>query len=338
LNLGARNNVVWGGGYRVTSDDISPGYAVRYQPGRRTDSLFSAFVQDEVKLTRSLSLTLGTKVEHNSYTGLEFEPSGQLVWNLTDRQAVWASAARAIRQPARADFHIRVDVAAFPLDNGGFGVVELTGNPQRKAERLYDFEVGYRAEITRRLSLDIATFSSHYYGLQTNEPGDPFVTADPVPHLLIPVIFADNAHAHNYGAEIFAGWNVTHRWKISPGYSFLQMHVAGDPASQDPAAGAIANESPKHQVQVRSFVNLTRRLEWEAAVFQVGRLTDGGNGSTPGYTRLDSRLGWHIGESLELSVVGQNLLSPAHAEYHDAFAILHSLVERSVFCKATWHF
>jgi iron complex outermembrane receptor protein len=119
LNWGARNNIVWGGGYRVTSDNVTPGYATRYQPGRRTDELFSTFVQDEIRLTPSLSLTLGTKVQHNSYTGLEYEPSGQLVWNLTDRQSVWASAARAIRQPARADFHIRVDVAAIPLDNGG---------------------------------------------------------------------------------------------------------------------------------------------------------------------------------------------------------------------------
>jgi hypothetical protein len=128
---------------------------------------------------------------------------------------------------------------------------------------------------------------------------------------------------------VSANWNVTHRWRISPGYSYLQMHVTGDSVSQDPAAGAIANESPKHQFQLRSFLNLTRTLDWEAAVFQVGRLTDGGDGL---------RLGWRVGEYLEFSVVGQNLLSPAHAEYHDAFSILHSLVSRSVFCKATWRF
>jgi iron complex outermembrane receptor protein len=339
LTLGSRNQIEWGGGYRVTSDDITPGYAVRYIPAKRTDNLFSAFVQDEISLTSSLSLTLGAKVEHNAYTGLEYEPSGQLVWNLTDRQTLWASASRAIRQPARADFNIRADVATIPLDNGGFGIVELTGNSDRKAERLYDFEVGYRAQVTPRLSFDITTFSSYYHGLQTQEPGDPFFTMDPPPlHLLIPVIFADNAHAHNYGGEVFANWNVTHRWRISPGYSFLQMHVAGDPSTQDPAAAEIANETPKHQFQIRSFLNLTRNLEWEAAVFDVGDLKDGGNGSTPSYTRLDSRLGWRVGESLELSIVGQNLLSPAHAEYHDAFSILHSLMARSVFGKVTWRF
>ena len=54
LTLGSRNNIVWGAGYRVTSDNITPGYAIRYQPARRTDNLFSAFVQDEIRLTPSL--------------------------------------------------------------------------------------------------------------------------------------------------------------------------------------------------------------------------------------------------------------------------------------------
>jgi iron complex outermembrane recepter protein len=339
LTIGSRNNIVWGAGYRITSDHITPGYATSYLPDRRTDQLVSAFVQDEVSLRPSLWLTLGTKLEHNAYSGLEYEPSAQLVWTVTDRQTLWASASRAIRQPARADSDIRADVALVPLDNGGFGVVELTGNPHRKAERLYDFEVGYRAQVTPRLSLDISTFSSYYHGLQTEEPGDPFFTMDPAPlHLLVPLVFADNAHAHNYGAEVSVNWNVTRRWTISPGYSFLQMHVAGDPSTQDPAAGAIANESPKDQFPIRSVLNLTPRLEWEASVFRVGHLTDGGAGSTASYTRLDSRLGWRIGESMNLSVVGQNLLSPAHAEYHDTFAILHSLLARAFFVKLAWRF
>jgi iron complex outermembrane receptor protein len=340
LTMGSRNTIVWGGGYRVTTDSLTPGYAVRYQPDRRTDNLFSTFVQDEIGLTRSLSLTVGTKLEHNSYIGLEYEPSAQLVWNLTDRQALWASVSRAIRQPARADSDIRVDVALIPLDQGGgIGIVELTGNPSRKAEQLYDFEIGYRAQVTPRLSLDITTFSSYYHGLQTQEPQDPFFTTGPSPsYTVLPFLFSDNAHAHNYGAEVFANWNVTRRWRISPGYNYIQMHVAGDLSSQDPNAGEIANESPKHQFQIRSFLNLTRRLEWDGAVYQVGRLKDGGYGPTPSYTRLDSRLGWRLGESLNLSIVGQNLLSPAHAEYHDAFSILHSLAARSFFAKITWRF
>jgi outer membrane receptor for monomeric catechols len=156
--------------------------------------------------------------------------------------------------------------------------------------------------------------------------------------VVVPFLFDDRAHAHNYGAEVFATWNVNRRWQVSPGYSYLQMHVAGDPTTQDSSAGAIAYESPKHQFQFHSLLDLTQRLEWDTALYHVGQLVDTGNGPTPSYLRLDTRLAWRIGESLELSIAGQNLQSPAHVEYHDAFAVLHSLAQRSVIGKVTFRF
>jgi hypothetical protein len=45
-----------------------------------------------------------------------------------------------------------------------------------------------------------------------------------------------------------------------------------------------------------------------------------------------------LSEYLELSVAGQNLLSPRHAEFQDANGQLHTLVQRSVFGKVTWRF
>ena len=342
LTIASRQEIVWGLGYRTTSDYTTPGYAIAYDPSQRRDNLVSAFVQDDIRLTSSLSFILGSKFEHNPYTGFEYQPSAQLVWNLNDRQAFWASASRAIRQPSRADFDLDVDVAVIPAGTA-LGVVELLGNPHRKAERLHDFELGYRAQVSKQLSLDVAAFSSYYYGLQTQEPLQPFYepagsAGAGAQVLVVPFLFEDKAHAHNYGAEISASWSVTGRWQVSPGYSYLQMHVAGDPTSQDPNAGAIAYESPKHQFQLHSLLNLTHRVEWDTALYHVGQLVDGGSGATPSYLRVDTRLGWRIGESLELSIVGQNLQSPAHAEYHDAFAVLHSLVQRSVIGKITFRF
>jgi len=211
LTWGSRQEIVWGVGYRTTSDHTARGYAVDYSPSHQRDNLVSAFVQDEIRLTSSLSLAIGTKLERNSYTGFEYEPSAQLLWKLTGRQALWVSASRAIRQPSRADFDLDADVATFPTATG-FGVVQLEGNPARKAERLYDFEIGYRAQLSKQLSLDVATFTSYYYGLQTQEPGksfyesgDPSQPGAPV-YLVIPFLFDDRAHAHNYGGEIFASW------------------------------------------------------------------------------------------------------------------------------------
>jgi hypothetical protein len=45
-----------------------------------------------------------------------------------------------------------------------------------------------------------------------------------------------------------------------------------------------------------------------------------------------------VSKSIELSVVGQNLLTPLHAEFHNAFEVRRTLVERSVFGKITWRF
>ena len=338
LAFGSKHDVVWGAGYRITSDNITPGYVGRYVPSRRTDNLLSTFIQDEIKINNSLSFTVGSKFEHNAYTGFEYEPGAQLVWTPTSRQAVWMSASRAIRQPARSDFGLRVDVAIAPLGDGGFGVVELIGT-QRKAERLHDFEAGYRVQLKKQFSLDIAAFSSYYLGLQTQEPHDPYFTADPAPmHLVFPEFFADLAHGHTYGGEIFANWNVTRRWRLSPSYTVIHMNVAGYASSQDTEAGAIANDTPKHQYQVHSFLDLTRHVNWDATFSHVGALPDDGDGPTAGYNRIDTRLGWRVGESVELSIVGQNLLEARHAEFFDTLRILHSLVARSIFGRVTWRF
>ncbi len=336
LAVGSRHDVVWGLGYRVTSDHITPGYAVAYVPQRRTDNLFSAFIQDEMRVTNSLWFTLGSKLEHNGYTGFEFEPSAQLAWTPTNRQAIWVSAARAIRQPARADTDLQVDVAAFPLDNGTLGVVELVGNPNRKAEELVSYQVGYRAQVSNQLSLDVATFSNSYRHLQTTEPGNALFTATPAPpHIVFPLLFDDQAHGHTYGAEIFANWNVTRRWMISPGYAVIHMNVAPDPSSHDTTVAESAGETPKHKFEIRSFVSLPHNLSWDSTLYHVGRLPDG---DVSTYNRLDTRLGWRVGESLEFSIVGQNLLTPRHTEFRDAYDLHHTQVGRSVYGKITWRF
>jgi iron complex outermembrane receptor protein len=74
-------------------------------------------------------------------------------------------------------------------------------------------------------------------------------------------------------------------------------------------------------------------VEWDSSLSSVAHVT-----GTPGYTRLDTRLGWRRGESLEFSLVGQNLLARRHAEYADQYGLAHTFVERSVFGKITWHY
>jgi iron complex outermembrane receptor protein len=332
--VSTRNDLVWGLGYRVTSDNLTPKYSKSYVPAQRTDNLLSAFVQDEFKATSALHFIAGGRLEHNGYTGFEFEPSAQLVWTPTERQSVWVSAARAVRQPARADTAIQIDLAIVPLPGGDFGVKEVMGDPNRKAEELIAYQFGYRAEVSKKFSFDVATFWNRYHHLQTDEPGNAFFTSSPAPqHFVFPETSSDNAHARTYGVEVFLDWSVTKRWRISPGYTFLQMAVSPDASSLDTSVSSQGGDAPKHGYTIRSQVTLPHNLEWDTFLYFVSALPNQG---VPGYNRVDTRVGWRLGESIVFSLVGQNLLTPRHGEFGDDTP-LHTLVERRVVAKVVWN-
>jgi iron complex outermembrane receptor protein len=336
LHIGSRHDVVWGLSYRVDANRFGGNSLITLNPLQRTDSLYSAFVQDEIIIAKTLWLTLGSKFEHNAYTGFEVEPSAQLVWAPTTHDTFWASAAKAIRQPSNIDSGLQTVSAVVPFPQGAFGLVTVSGNPHTKVEQLRDYEIGYRAQINRRLALDVTGFLSFYQNLETTEPEAPYFvfTAGP-PHYVIPLIFDYKAHATNYGAEAFANWNVTDRWRLSPGLTMLELSATRDPSSQDSTIALLDGNSPTRSFQVRSFINLRRSLEWDQTVGYTSRLA---TGNIPGYVRLDTRVGWRMGEHWEFSVVGQNLLEPRHAEFPYIHFIDRMLDQRSIFGKVTWRF
>jgi iron complex outermembrane receptor protein len=223
-----------------------------------------------------------------------------------------------------------------PFPEGAFGLVTVFGNPRAKVEQTRDFEAGYRGQITRRLSLDVTGFLSFYRNLETTEPGAPYFTlSGGLPHFVIPLVFDYKAHATSYGAEASASWNVTDRWKISPGLTLLNTFVSRDASSQDSNIQQLPGYSPRRSYQMRSFINLGRSFEWDQTAGYTGSLAVG---NIPGYARLDTRFGWRMGESLECSVAGQNLLQPRHAEFPDIHFIDHMLDQRSISGKIAWRF
>jgi len=338
LALGSRQDVVWGFEYRHTSDNILPGYAISLDPSSRSENLSSAFAQDEFKLADSLRLTIGSKLEHNTYTGFEVEPSVRLAWSPAERQTLWAAVSRAIRQPSRTDVDIRVNVDAFPGPVGVNILVSTFGNPNFKSEELLAYELGYRVEPINRVSLDLATFYNVYQDLRTVEPGAPSFEFTPLPpHVLVPQMFGNGMHGRTYGAEVSADWNVMNRWKLTGSYSWLNMRLQLDPSSLDVSgATAAAGNSPRNQFQVRSYLTLPWGVDFDSSLYYVDRLPAL---NTPAYARVDARLAWHATESIELSVVGQNLLDERHFEFNDNVEQTDpSQAKRSVYGKISWRF
>jgi len=139
------------------------------------------------------------------------------------------------------------------------------------------------------------------------------------------------------GAEASVKWKVMNRWTLSPGYSFLQMHLHTEPTSLDVVSVADAQGSnPGHQAQLRSHFEMSRGLAWDTSGYFVGRLPAQFLAS---YTRLDTQFTWRLAERVELSLVGQNLLTDHHVEFNDQLqSINSSQVKRSAFAKITWQF
>src|SRR5437762_3221226 len=145
-----RHDVVWGFGYRVNHDDVANSAVLAFLPAQITQQWFNGFVQDEIPFAGDrLRLTLGTKLEHNDYTGVEVEPGCRLGWTLSERQMLWGAVSRAVRTPSRIDRDFYAPSSAPFLLAGGPGFV---------SEEVLAYELGYRSRPHERLSLAVATF------------------------------------------------------------------------------------------------------------------------------------------------------------------------------------
>lgn len=330
-----RHELVWGLGYRVYRSAISTRPDLTFLPPSRTDQLFSAFLQDEISLSDSWWLTLGAKLEHNPYTGFQIEPSARLVWSPPGgRQTIWAAASRALRQPSRIDTSMQV-VSSTPIGPNLVRTVEFLGNPDIQDEELRDYEAGFRAELSKTFSLDVSAFLSFYQHLETSRPLAPRVLPGPTTEIVAPLLCSNGASAVNYGGEAAATWAVTPRWRVSPGYAYLHANIRLDANSQDLVGSALATGFPEHTLELRSCLNVTRRLEFDQSYYYTARLP---GGNIPGHGRLDLRLARTFGERLEISVVGQNLLRGRTLEFGDSFGVIGTEARRSIYGSVTWRF
>jgi iron complex outermembrane receptor protein len=329
LHLGERNNFVWGLGYRFTHEVDQNAPALAFLPPTLDQNLFSLFVQDEIKLLENLSFTLGTKVEHNDYTGFEEEPSGRIQWNVTPKQMLWAAVSRAVRMPSRVDDDERLPIS--PPLSGVFGPNLLTGNSNFVSETLIAFEAGYRAQLHERISTSISTFYNLYNDIRS-------ANTSPTPFGL-PVIYENNLKGETYGFELTADYQVLDWWRLHGGYDLLKENIYVKPGQTDINNAHNEIADPQQQFSIRSSMDLPKNVDLDTALRWVDTLTINNGatlGTVPSYFELEARLAWRPIKRLELSVVGQNLLHDHHPEYGFPSPTREE-IERSVYGKISYN-
>jgi iron complex outermembrane receptor protein len=318
LPRGERNKFIWGAGYRFMRDELDNAAALAFLPPRRDLQLFSAFVQDEITLLQNqLFLTIGSKFEHNDYSGFEFQPSVRIAWRPATDQTLWAAVSRAVRSPSRIDTELFAPSTPPFMLQGGRGRFD--------SEKVIAYELGYRAELTQRLGLSISTFFNDYDDIRSLEP----IAGAPGQFIIL-----NRLRAKTYGVEFSATWQPLEWWRLRGGYTYFRKEIRlGD--SSDVNRGRGEGNDPHHQFLVQSMVNLPANLELDSVLRYVDNLNQRGP-LVPSYISLDLRLGWQPTPNWEFAVVGQNLLDKRHAEF--GAPATRQEIPRSVYGKVTWKF
>jgi iron complex outermembrane recepter protein len=314
--LGRRHNLVWGVSYRLLDDHVRNSASLAFLPGDCAHSWFGGFVQDEIMLVpERLSVALGTKLEHNWYTGFEIQPSGRVNWRITRTGTLWGAVSRALRTPSRIDRELFAP---------GQPPYFLAGGPDFRSERELAYELGYRLQH-RAVTMSLATFYNQYEGLRSLEQSNPPAA--------FPLVIANGLDGESYGAEFTAQYRVADAWRVRLGYTEMRINIWSKPTSTNTSGGSTENHSPNRQFSVHSSVNLPVNLRLDGGLRYVSEIA---NQQLPDYTELDARLTWSPIAQLDLSVVGQNLLHRRHAEF--GTPATRRGIERGLQGAVEWHF
>src|SRR5882724_9880534 len=329
-----RQDIIWGLGARWSpSDFIQTVATVDFLPHHQSDNIYSAFAQDEIAIVRDkLSATIGSKFEHNIYTGWEIQPTARLLWTPSTHQTVWAAVTRAVRSPSRLDEDVQQTQLFAPAPTPIF--LRIAGNPLFKSETLLGYEVGYRTLLTSKFFVDLSLFYNNYNDL-TSFGALVFSSesSPPPPRLVATTTFMNGIKGSTQGLEIAPDWKAASWLELKASYSYLNMDLENKPGSTD--TGTVRTDqgsSPRHEFVLRPLFNLPKRFEFDPTYRYVGALPAQ---SAKSYSTMDVHLGWRFVPQMELSVVGNNLFQPQHAEFGgDPGGLLG--IKRSVYARIIW--
>ena len=271
--LNQRNEVIWGLGARWSpSDFIQTVATLNFLPHHQDDNIYSTFVQDQIAIVQNkLWFTLGSKFEHNIFTGWENEPSGRVLWTPTSHQTVWAAVTRAVRTPSRIDEDMQLTALAQATPPEFFCICD---NRQFVSEALLGYEAGYRKLVTPNFYLDIAAFHNKYNDLASyGDESISIVSSPPPPYTLISLQALNGIMGSSNGGEISPDWKVTHWIDFKPTYSYVSLNfVDKSTHTKTSQVSSYEGSSPHNEATAQMLFHLPRGFEFDPTYRYVGAL------------------------------------------------------------------
>lgn len=329
----SRHTLTVGAGYRLTSGRITAVAPSAFDPLTRTDNLYTAFAQDEIALVPDhWRLTVGSKFEHNDYSGFEMQPSVRILWSPNQVHGVWGAVTRAVRTPSRVetDYTTMALATTNPIPT----FVRLVPDPDFESENMVATELGYRLHPHERVFVTASGFYNDFTHTLSTELMKAFVETTPLPvRLILPVTFSNGLHGSSYGGEITSDIRPFPWWRLTANYSYLQVVMTKNPGGRDVSQEqTYEGRIPRHQVQAGSSFDVK---QWSID-YQFRRISKLASVSVPGYSASTIRAGWHPEPRLELAVVAQDLFADHHLEWPSGIPGGNIEIQRSIYASVTW--
>ncbi len=329
------NDVVWGLGYRYNHDDFVSSTFATISPLSRNDQLFSAFVQDEITLIDdALWLTLGSKLEHNNYSGFEVQPTARLIWKPHQQHRLWGGVSRAVRTPSRLEHNSTFLQRVTPAQSTTMPAVaiRLDQSINLNSEEVISYEVGYRTTFIDNVSIDFTAFYNDYDDLRSGDLENPIFMGS---YVEVPITVSNKNSGHTYGFEMAAVWQMLDWWRWDANYNLLKTGF-----SQQDAVNQLGS-SPQQRMSLRSIISPWQDIDVDLLFRYVDEnvvASSFGTAFIKDYVSLDIRLAWRPIKGVELSLVGQNLLAEQHLEYRQENFVQDTSIDRGVYGKLVWEF
>ena len=278
-----------GTGVRRTHSEVrgDDPFFLDFTPQEFTNDVFRVYGLSRTALSDTVELLLGLTVEHNDFTQFEIQPTARATYAPSEDTMAWVAISRAVRTPSLEENFLSAGSA-------------FVGTTDFVSEVLWSYEAGVRHLFSEDVSADLALFYNDYDDLHFAEL-DPFTFQS---------ILNNDAEGTGYGAELAVDVRPADWWSLRSAYSFL----AGDYEADGVDIGT-EDQSPEHQFNLRSYVDLGENWELDTAVYVVEDLGDFLRQAE--YVRADARLGWTPSDSLELYVGIQGLTESTRSEFDE---------------------
>ena len=349
LEVGQDQTVAFGGGLRFWTADPDPTPVVRPVTGTSTFSLYSAFFQYEwLPSDSAFGLSVGAKVEHNDFTGLEIQPSLAANWSLSGHTFLWASVSRAVKTPDRGETETEIDAAYFPTQPLPT-LVEVLPNPNLNSEDLIAYQVGIRGTVGDHASYDIAVFYHDYEDIVAPFPGEPRMSSyRGTPVVLMPLCWENAIGASAAGVELGVNVDISETTSLKVNYTYLHLDADEIVDGQEVLfffgqSGLTPDHAGSLQLTCRpsSSFSVSILARYTAALHpgDWSEVTGGDNRPIDAVTSADLVLKWRPRRNVTIQLAGKDLLDSRHKEFYEyAFGNGSNWIPRRATISATFSF